>query len=313
MTEVITIGEPMIVLIAEQIGTLKNVTSFSKSVAGAELNTSVGLTRLGHPTTYITRLGIDPFGECILDFIESENINKENIIIDKEHPTGSYLKSKPINGEDPSVYYYRKNSAASFLSPQDIEKIDFSGAKLLHISGITAALSPSCKKAVDKAIDKAKKQNMLISFDPNIRKSLWYSPEEMRVTLNNLASKSDIVIPGIKEGIELTNKETPREIADFYLESGAKTVIVKLGAPGAYYKTRKEAAVIEGFHVENVVDTVGAGDGFAAGVLSALLEGLSLKEAVKRGNAIGAMVITSKEDNSALPTKQQLDDFLKLY
>lgn len=121
----------------------------------------------------------------------------------------------------------------------------------------------------------------MVSFDPNIREKLWKSREEMVQTLNDIAFHSDVVLPGIKEGRILAGTDVPEEIADFYLEHGSKTVIVKLGETGAYYKTKDGAqGTVPGYKPEKIVDTVGAGDAFAAGVVTGLLENLPLDEAV---------------------------------
>ena len=151
---------------------------------------------------------------------------------------------------------------------------------------------------------------MLVSFDPNIRVQLWKSEDHMISTLNDIASKCDIILPGIKEGNILTGKQTKEEIATFYINLGAKAVIIKNGASGAYVKTAEMEKIVPGFIIDKVVDTVGAGDGFATGVLSGLLDGKSYEEAAVRGNAIGALMVTSKEDNAILPTKPELEAFI---
>lgn len=307
--ELITLGEAMIVFIAENEGEFTDIEHFSKGIAGAELNVSMGLSRLGHKVSYITRLGNDVFGTYIKDIINKEKILSDNILIDFSSSTGFYFKTKVKDG-DPEVHYFRKNSAASNLTCQDIENTDFSGAKILHITGITAALSENSLDAVYAAINKARENNMLITFDPNIRLQLWKSKEYMIEVLNDIASKCDVILPGIKEGNILTGKETKGEIADFYLNYGAKAVIIKNGADGAYLKTPEEEKIVPGFRVKQVVDTVGAGDGFATGVLSGLLNGNSYEESIVKGNAIGALMVTSKEDNAILPTEEELKEFI---
>ena len=307
--ELITLGEAMIVFIAENEGDFTDIENFSKGIAGAELNVSMGLSRLGHKVSYITRLGKDVFGNYIEDVINKEGILSDSISKDSDYSTGFYFKTKVKDG-DPEVHYFRKNSAASQITCKDIESTDFSGAKILHITGITAALSESTLDAVYKAIDKARENNMLITFDPNIRVQLWKSEEYMIEVLNNIASKCDVILPGIKEGNILTGKETKEEIADFYLNNGAKAVVIKNGPSGAYLKTLKEEKLVPGFKVKKVVDTVGAGDGFATGVLSGLLDGQSYENALIKGNAIGALMVTSKGDNSSLPTQEELEELI---
>ena len=172
--ELITLGEAMIVFIAENEGDFTDIENFSKGIAGAELNVSMGLSRLGHKVSYITRLGKDVFGNYIEDVINKEGILSDSISKDSKYSTGFYFKTKVADG-DPEVHYFRKNSAASQINTEDIETTDFSGAKILHITGITAALSQKTLNAVYKAIDKARQNNMLITFDPNIRVQLWKS------------------------------------------------------------------------------------------------------------------------------------------
>ena len=308
--EVITIGEPMAVLIAQEIGELKNVSQFSRGIAGAELNVAISLTRLGHSCSYITRLGKDPFGEYIYEYIQSSKIDHRNIYFDEEYKTGLYLKSKPSKGEDPIVHYYRKNSAATHLMIEDIEKVNFKGAKILHLTGITPALSKNCKEVIYRAIEKAREANMLISFDTNIRKVLWKNDTQMRETLNDIAFQSDIVLPGIGEGRQLTGKDTPEEMADYYIQNGSKAVVIKTGKAGAYYKAKKDSGQVAGFKVDKVIDTVGAGDGFAAGLLSGILEGKTLEESIKMGNAVASIIIQNKGDNAPLPNKEELEEYI---
>lgn len=149
---------------------------------------------------------------------------------------------------------------------------------------------------------------MLVSFDPNLRPQLWPSTEAMREFMHAFAAGCDLFFPGIGEAQLLTGLSDPAAILDFYCKLGAKTVILKDGSKGAHYQNAQERGTVAGFQVE-VIDTVGAGDGFAAGTLSGLLEKLPLPEAIRRGNAIGARQITVPGDNEGLPTREQLQQF----
>lgn len=311
MAEVITLGEPMVVLITQQTGPLHQAENFSVGIAGAELNVTIGVSRLGHTVQYITRLGKDPYGQRILDFMQAEGLAADSILMDEEHLTGSYLKGKIEEG-DPPVFYYRKNSAASFLGPEDIDRVSFQGARILHLTGISPALSVHTRAAVYRAIERAKSHGMRVTFDPNIRKSLWKSEEEMCEVLNDIAFRCDIVLPGVAEGKILTGAKTMEDIADFYLEQGVEMVILKNGSQGAWYK-RKDGSggQVPGFQVKHVVDTVGAGDAFASGVICGLLEGKTIEEAVRMGNAMGSIIITSKGDNDILPNRKELEEYMK--
>lgn len=311
MDNVITIGEPMVVFIAEEEGELKDVNKFSKGLAGSELNVSIGLSRLGHGVSYITQLGNDPFGEYIFDCIENEiNIDKKYIKKTDNYSTGFYMKSKVSKG-DPSIFYYRKNSAASNIDLDFIKKIDLSNYKYLHITGITPAISEKMRDNVFTLIEKAKENGLKISFDPNIRESLWSSKIEMIETLNKIAYSSDYIIPNVKEGKILTGKNNPEDIANFYIEKGVKNVIVKLGEVGCYIRSNDTSEYLQGFKVSNVVDTVGAGDAFVAGFLSGLLSGKDLVESSSIGNAMGAITVTHKGDNEGLPTFEKLQEFIE--
>ncbi|MDK2807270.1 MAG: 2-dehydro-3-deoxygluconokinase [Thermoanaerobacterium sp.] len=299
----------MALFIADEEGTLDKVSKFTKALAGAEANVAIGLSRLGHTVKYITKLGNDPFGKYIYEKLSEENIDVSSIKFTNEYPTGFMLKSKTSEG-DPDIFYFRKGSAASHVTPNDID-CDLDELKHIHITGITAALSKDTLDTLYRMIEIGKENGISISFDPNIRKSLWQSEDEMVSTLNDIASRCDIVMPGIKEGLILTGTENPDDIADYYLGRGVETVIIKIGDKGAYVKTKDESFTVSGYKVEKIVDTVGAGDGFATGVISGLLEGLTLKDAVKRGNAIGAIIIMSPGDNDGLPDREALDRFMK--
>lgn len=156
-----------------------------------------------------------------------------------------------------------------------------------------------------------KSKGKTISLDPNLRPSLWPDTETMVSTINDLATRCDWFLPGLGEGKILTGLSTPEEIADYYLERGVSLVVIKLGPEGAYYKSSAGEGYVDGFKVEQVVDTVGAGDGFAVGVISAMLEKLPIAEAVKRGNAIGALAVMSPGDMDGLPTREELAKFMQ--
>lgn len=177
----------------------------------------------------------------------------------------------------------------------------------MHMTGIYAAVSDSAREFIFEMARDARARGRTVSFDPNLRPRLWRSQDEMVDTLNQLASQSDWILPGLEEGRLLTGCEHAQDIADFYLARGARGVVVKLGAQGAYYADAQVRGHVPGRTVARVVDTVGAGDGFAVGVISALLQGLPLADAARRGNAIGARVIQFPGDSDGLPTREELD------
>lgn len=307
----ILVGEPMGLFIAQEEGKLSDVSGYSMAVAGAEFNVAVGLARLNMPVTYLTRLGEDPFGQKIVRTLQRNGIGSEFVSFSKERSTGFMLKSKVSTG-DPKIFYFRKGSAASTLSKEDVDRMDFSGYGFVHLTGIFPALSESTKEASFYLIKKAREHGLTVSFDPNLRPQLWPDTETMVQTLNEFAALSDYVLPGEAEGELLCGDRDPRKIGRFYLERGAKAVVTKMGSRGAYLMTEQDQELVPGFSIEKVVDTVGAGDGFAAGILSALMEGKNLYEAVRRANAVGAIQVTSIGDNDGLPSRAQLAGFMGL-
>lgn len=310
MSDVILIGEPIVILTAQELGDIQDVKDFTRSIAGAEINVAVGLKNLNHQVSYVTKLGGDPFGPYIENFLTEKGIDTSHVSYNMDTSTAFMLKGMTEEG-DPEVVYFRKGSAAAFLTKEDIEAIPFDGVKHIHVTGIPPGLSLSCREAIYAAIDKAKEAGIFITFDPNIRPTIWDTKEEMISVLNDIASRCDMILPGINEGKILVGSDDPDEIADFYLNMNAQSVVIKLGAEGAFVKTKDEVYVVPGFKVDTVVDTVGAGDGFAVGVISGILEGLTLRESVTRGNAIGSLQVTVQGDNEGLPNHEELEKYIK--
>lgn len=310
--DVVTLGEAMAMFVADECGDLASASHFSKRIAGAELNVAIGLARLGLNVGWVSRIGDDAFGRFTCQQLDHEGVDRRLVTTDARYPTGFQLKSKVDDGSDPLVEYFRKGSAASHLSVADftLNPGYFTSARHLHLSGVAAALSDSSLALLQQVAREMKASSKTISFDPNLRPVLWSSEQEMVKQLNGLAQFADWVLPGIKEGQILTGHTQPEAIADFYLAMGVKAVVIKTGSDGAWYKTADgESGQIAAIRTDNVVDTVGAGDGFAVGVISALLEGKSLPAAIRRGNKIGSLAIQAIGDSEGLPTRAALGDF----
>lgn len=309
MGKTILFGEPMALLIADTTGPLEDVEHFTRAMSGAEVNVAIGLSRLGHRAEYLTRLGDDPFGHYIVKALKKNAIGTAMVTFDDVYRTGIQLKNRVTDGSDPYAPYYRKGSAASHISTKEIDAIDLADVELVHVTGIPPALSKEAREATFRLIERAKKAGIFVTFDPNLRPVLWENEEVMRTVINQLAGKADIVLPGIGECEVLAGTDDKEIAAEFFQKLGAKTVVIKDGAKGAYVKTATQSYTVEGYKVEKVVDTVGAGDGFAVGVLSGILEGLDLADSVKRGNAIGAIQVMNIGDNEGLPTRGALEAF----
>lgn len=305
-------GEPMGLLIAQSEGSLDSVSGYSLAVAGAEFNVATGTARLGHYVSYLTKLGDDPFGKLITRTLLNNKIDDANVLFTKERTTGFMLKSKVSTG-DPEIFYFRKGSAASTLSEEDVRNIDFSNFSHLHLTGIFPALTDATRSAMMALIQKAREANLFISFDPNLRPQLWPSQYVMIRTLNELATYADLVLPGLGEGKVLCRSEDPVGICDFYQKLGVKTVVTKLGPKGAFVREGKKEFTVPGFKIDKVIDTVGAGDGFACGVITGLMEDLSMEKAVERACAIGAIQCTFVGDNEGLPNPEQLKTFIETH
>ena len=307
--KILTAGEPMGLLIAREEAPLEEVENFSASVAGAEFNVAVGLSRLGHRAGYLTKLGRDPFGGRILRAMAQNGIDTSLTTQTEARPTGFMLKSRTSQG-DPDIFYYRRGSAASTLSPQDVRDLPLEEWDAIHLTGILPALSPECLEASLTLMERAREAGIPIFFDPNLRPQLWPGREVMVRQLNRLAALADYVLPGAGEGEILCGSADPEEIGRFYLGKGARAVFVKTGAEGARVCTRQRSFGVKAYPPRRIVDTVGAGDGFAVGVISGLLEGLEPAGAAQRGCAIGTIQIMNASDNEGLPTRAELEKFM---
>ncbi|SDY11753.1 2-keto-3-deoxygluconate kinase [Modestobacter sp. DSM 44400] len=306
--DAVTFGEVMAMFVAQEPGPLELVSTYRRALAGAETNLATGLARLGHPVGWIGRVGDDPFGRFALAELAGANVDISTVTLDSDAPTGFQLKSR-AEGGDPDVVYFRRDSAGSRLAASPATDSYIATARHLHLTGIPLALSASTRAFAFRAVDVARAAGATISFDPNLRPSLWASPEEMVRVVNDMAARADWVLPGAGEGYLLTGRNHPPGIAGFYLDQGASRVIVKCGAAGASAYTTAERWNQPIFPVA-AVDTVGAGDGFAAGLISAHLDGLDLTGQLRRAAAVGALATTSPGDKDGLPTREQLNTFL---
>lgn len=313
MSEVMTIGEPMVNLIADSNETYLEARTLPRQMAGAEFNVAIGVTRQGHSVSYVTTLGQDWQGDLILDYMRGIGIDTSNIRRISGAATGYQLKVRSSDGE-PKVIYFRSGSAASQTAPDIVDGIDFDGVRILHVTGIFSALTDNTYSTVSRLMDAAHAHGVTVLFDPNPRPTLWPSREAMIEATNRLAAKCDVFMPGLEEGQLFSGVSAPRDIARFYLDMGVGKVIIKLGDEGSALFERNDnggirQTAVPSFTVD-VVDTVGAGDGFASGVITALLEGLDSEHLLERANAVGAIQVTSVSDSEGLPTAEELRTFI---
>ncbi len=309
MSKVLIIGEPMELLLAQQEGRLSDVRSFYATVTGAELNVAVGITRLGLTARYMTRLGNDPRAQRIRSFMKENNISDDLVITDNNHQTGCMMKGMGAPTEH-EIYYYRQETAASFISVEDIDALDLSDIRAVHITGVFPAISDTTEKACRRLIERANEEHITVVFDPNLRGILWTTDKHTLELLNEFAAKADVFLPNLNEAEKLCGIASPNEISEHYLELGAKKVVITMGKKGAFYKSRVESGIVPTFRADEVINTLGAGDAFAAGLLSGICDEIPLGEAVIRANAVGCIQIQNNSDNSGLPTMQQLREYM---
>lgn len=304
--DVLTFGEAMALFVADESGPLDRVAQFHRRTAGADTNVAIGLSRLGFDVRWLSRVGADHNGMFLQRALEAEGLDCRHLKRDAEHATGLVFKERAVDGADPHVEYVRRGSAASHLCIDDSRDVQLESARHLHATGIPPAISVRTRELSFHLLRRARGAGLSISFDPNLRPSLWPSESIMIETLNALAAEADIVMPGLGEGRLLTGRDTAYDIAGDYLDRGAKAVVIKLGPEGSYFRTAGADGIVGGTPVKQVVDTVGAGDGFAVGIVSAYLDGLDWHAALNRGNLIGARQVQVVGDMEGLPNRAEL-------
>lgn len=226
MKKFVTIGEPLVVYASDDIDVpLNAATHFTRFPAGAELNVTIGLIKQGFVGYYMSALGADSNGHFLRAALEKQGISTAYIAENSQAKTGIYFKDRVTKG-DPTIEYARANSAASQLKLSELPAIDFTDVGVLHLTGISGAISTQMFKNVEQLIFEAHKAGVLVTFDPNIRPALWSSQEKMIGSLNHLAAQCDIILPGLGEGYLLTGYKGANEIANFYLNLATPNLLL---------------------------------------------------------------------------------------
>lgn len=301
--ELVTLGETMTLFLAEQSGPLREAVTFRKLIAGAESNVAIGVSRLGHSSGWIGRVGADELGRAILFRLRGEGVDLACAKPDADAPTGLLVRERREVGPI-EVAYYRRGSAASRLSPDDLDEAYIRAARALHLTGITPALSASCRAATFAAAEIARGAAVPVVLDPNVRLKLW-SAEEARATLRELARFADVLLPGQEEAELLTGERHPEAAARALLDLGPALVVVKVGASGCLSVSGEEVLRAPALPLARVVDPVGAGDAFAAGFHAGRLRGMSLSETLWLANRCAGLSMTVPGDTEGLPTWEE--------
>ncbi len=301
--DVITFGESMALFTPLREQSLEFADLVNRSFGGAESNVAIGLARLGVRVSWFGHLGDEPQGRYILKRIRGENVDVSQARLIPSANTGLMMRHKAAGREE--VFYYRRNSAASMMKPEDLDESFIAQASILHITGITPALSDSCRRTVQRAVEMAKQHGVKVSFDPNLRLKLW-SIEEAREVLLPLAQQADYFLPGMDELKLLYSEQDEERVLEKVKELSALSVVKGVNNTNVIvHQGRTTAVPYE--KIDNVVDTIGAGDAFAAGLLAGIVKGYSPEEAVRMGNLSASFVIQGHGDWELVPTWEQLE------
>lgn len=307
--DVVCLGESMVTFLPSQPGRLADVPSFGRGIGGAESNVACALAAAGHRAKWVGRVGADGFGDHLVDTIAGYGVDTSAVRRDPDRPTGVYFRTATDRATDThEVAYYRAGSAASAMSPDNVPYEDLLPARVLHLSGITAALSADCLALLDD-LTAPRDARPLISFDVNHRPGLWRDGAAGPEVLLDLARRSDLVFVGEDEAEEAWGVHGADAVRAALPEPGV--LVVKRGPDGVTVFSRKDggtdtATSVPSLRVD-VVAAVGAGDAFAAGFLSATLRGLPVRDRARHGHLMAAAVLTVPGDLTGPPPRACAD------
>jgi sugar/nucleoside kinase (ribokinase family) len=313
MIDVTAIGESLVQFNPLEEGPLKHVQQFEKHAAGSESNVIIGISRLGFKTAYITKLGHDEFSKFILSTLRGEGVDVSGVKLMEGKNCGVFFVQRgyPVPWRS-DVVYYRSDSAARYLAAEDIDAKLIKESRILHISGITPALSDSTREASLEASRIARGSDIKISFDTNYRKKLW-SEEKARPTLIEMARDCDILMTDPDDARILLGtkiEDDPLEALDQLEKLGPSTIVYKLGATkGLAGLSNGEKATSLPVKVP-LVDSIGAGDAVVAGFLAGYLAGDSLQRSLDIASCCSALTVMRRGDFENLPDRSDLEKWL---
>lgn len=312
--EVVGIGEVLIDFIATEPVPYIEASVFRRFFGGAPMNTLVGISRLGLTSGAITVVGDDPFGHFLLRELKDNGVDISRVKIKKGlRTTLAFIVNEPETGERTFIFYrspWVKGTSVDSLLPEDIDYEYISSAKILHVSGFALSQNPT-RKAIFEAMLHARRKGVRVSFDPTLRLDVWRSERTIRAIYGRALKLSDIATFSREESEFIFGTSNPNKAADKALKYGINIVGIKLGEKGALVKSRDGVRIYAPAFNVKAIDTTGAGDGWNAGLLFGLLKGWDLEKCVTVANAVGALVVTKHGAITALPYRNELNDFLK--
>ena len=306
MAEIVAIGECLIELFSEEpIGT---APGFHKSYAGDTLDVLTMASKLGTSTGYITKLGDDPFADYLLDSWRTEGVDTSAVKVVPGFTGVHFLSILP--GGEREFVYYREGTAATTLAPDDLDPEYIAAAEVIHVSAVPQAISPSARATVLWAAQVARERSVTVSFDTNLRMSLW-TIEEAREALQEVLPYVDVIFPGHpEESTSLLGLDTEAEVISYFRSRGVKVVAVKSGEAGAWIGTEEGVWRASAVAPKGVLDTAGAGDAFAAGVLHCLVRGLGPEEGLRWGVVAAGLTVAERGALASQPSREEVEHFL---
>ncbi len=308
--EIVTIGETMVLLYGEDTtAPLQFGERLKLDFAGADSNFAIAMSRLGYRSAWISRLGDEPLGDLVLRAIAREGVDVSQVIRDPTRNTGLYLKHHDATGVT-RIQYYRSGSAASNLQPDDLRPYHFRDTRLVHLNGMTFALSESCARTMRRAVELTLDSGAMISLDLNLRLQLW-SIESAREAIGPVIQKSSAIFGTEEEFLDYFGVSDIDEALGAAVALGPRIAAAKMGPDGAVALVDGLRFAHGGYRAPAVVDVVGAGDGFDAGFLASYLRGLSPYECLRRANLCGACAVATPGDFQGYPTLEEMERLLE--
>jgi 2-dehydro-3-deoxygluconokinase len=303
--EVVCYGEPLVSIFARPGLSLREDAPLSKGWGGDTLDASIALAKLGHRTALLTRTSRDAFGDSLIGLLNANGVGTALVQRDALHSTGLCFVSYEEGGH--RFAYYRKDSAACFVEAEEIDWDLLGRAKVLHLSGISQAIGTQALELSFRLMDFAGERGVLVSYDINYRPALW-DREMCRAIVRYTIDQYVDVLQTTDEELEQLGWE-PRSFLDT-LEHRPSIVALKHGAGGCTLLAGDQRVNVDAYAVE-VIDTVGAGDAFAAGLIAARLRGLSLKNSGRLANAVAALSCQGRGPLHGQPTHQEVENFVR--